>query len=248
MKQMKNGFTLVELLVVIGILGILMMVLVPNIAAAMQNAKTNACAIQGRQLFVDITQSNIARDQKGMVSIWPRTDATVSDDQDDISGTTYTDSAKYFEELFNIKNYGTAEWDPYVKSDLKVLSGFGVPPFSGKESSLSGDNILWCVAKGVEDDLADVIPVLVTRNACVEDLFKSGDFKGTENTEVKIGKDKGGESNQPFGKHAFVVVRKNGASDVIEAKYSKQYLIYMRQGFSISPTAQFEYLKTGATK
>ena len=62
------------------------------------------------------------------------------------------------------------------------------------------------------------------------------------------GKEDGGESNQPFGKQAFVIVRKNGASDVTERKYCKQKDVYNRQAFSIPQSAKFEYLMTGATK
>lgn len=247
MKKLSKGFTLVELLVVIAILGILIAVLTPNIAAALFNAKTNSCSIQGRQLFVDITQANVTRDQKGMVSIWPRTADSKSDDQDDISGNEYKDAKEYFEKLFDIEHYGSKDWDPYVKSDIRNISGFGVAPFNGG-SSLSGDNVLWCIAKGIEDTFADVIPVLVTRNVNTKDLFTSGDFKGDETQEVHIGKEDGGESNQPFGKQAFVIVRKNGASDVTLKKYCKQKDVYNRQAFSIPQDAKFEYLTTGASK
>ncbi len=247
MKKLSKGFTLVELLVVIAILGILIAVLTPNIAAALFNAKTKACSIQGRQLFVDITQANVTRDQKGMVSIWPRTSDSKSDDQDDISGNEYKDAKDYFEKLFDIEHYGSKDWDPYVKSDIRNLSGFGVTPYGG-QSTLSGDNVLWCIAKGIEDTFADVIPVLVTRNVNTKDLFTSGDFKGDETQEVHMGKEDGGESNQPFGKQAFVIVRKNGASDVTERKYCKQKDVYNRQAFSIPQSAKFEYLMTGATK
>ncbi len=243
MKKTNKGFTLVELLVVIGILGILMGVLFPTISSAMQNAKTSACSTQGRKLFTEITQADISREQKGMASIWPRTSDTKSDDTDDISGNVYSTSADYFKELFDLDQYGKDDWDPYVKCDLDVISGYGVVPFNG--TSLQGDNVLWCIAQGIETDLPEVLPVLVSRNCNTEDLLTSGPFSGTEKKQVKIGKENGAESNIPFGSKIYVVVRKGGAPDVIEMKYSKQYLIYKHQGFTIPESSQFKYLKTG---
>lgn len=243
MKNLSKGFTLVELLVVIGILGILMGVLFPTINTAMLNAKTNACSIQGRKLFTEIIQADITREQKGMASVWPRTSDTKSDDTEDIAGQTYGSATDYFRVLFDIDHYGTEECDPYVGCDMSVLSGSGVPPFAG--NSFKGDNVLWCIAQGVETDLPEVVPVLVSRNACTDDMFTSGDFKGNEKTVVKIGKENGAESNVPFGAKVYVVVRKGGGSEVIEKKYSKQYLLYKQQGFTIASSTQFQYLKTG---
>ena len=248
MKKLTKGFTLVELLVVIAILGILIAVLTPNIAAALFNAKTNACSIQGRQLFIDITQANVSREQKGMVSIWPRSKNQKSDDTEDISGNDYSSAKDYFEKLFDIQNYGSAnQWDPYVKSDIKNISGFGVPLFNGG-STLSADNVIWCIAKGVDDTLADIVPVLVTRNVKVADLHVKGQFNGDETDIVNIGKENGAEYDQPFGKQAFVIVRKNGASDVTLKKYSRKKDVYNRQAFDIPATLDFEYLTPSGSK
>lgn len=234
-----------ELLVVIGILGILMGALFPAISAAMLSANTSAMAMKGRNLFVGITQANTEREAAGLSSVWPKDSNAKSDDNEDIAGMDFSDSAKFFEELFDIKNYGTEQCKPYVSGvDIAVLSGSGVPAFGGTKT-LNGKNVAWSIVKGLQDEMEDVIPVLVTRNAQTSSLPKSGTFSGTENTEVGVGKANGGESDTPFSNKAFVLVRKGGASQVIKAKYSKLYLVYNKQGFTVPQGTTLEYLKTG---
>jgi len=241
MKEMKKGFTLVELLVVIGILGILMGALFPAISSAMLSANASAMSMRGRKLFEGITQVNIDREGKGLPSMWPHeTEADgKSDDSDDIAGQPYGTSTLYFNEVFDMDHYGSQDWDPYVKScDLSVLWGSGVPAFSGGQ--LTKNNVGWIVASGITSEMEDVVPVLVTRNVDTSQFPTSGqNDMSTKKDKVELGK----QYAAPFGNKACIVVHKGGAAETIKSRDAKLYLIYNKQAFNVPDGVTLKYLQ-----
>ena len=127
-KDSTKGFTLVELLVVIGILGILMASLFPAISSAMLNAKTTAMASNGRKIHQAITLANTSRETAGKgTTVWPKTQkdegAGDTSGEQDIGDMSFSSTTEWFKKLFDMDNYGSTDRHAEVEDlDLTVLS------------------------------------------------------------------------------------------------------------------------------
>lgn len=199
--------------------------LFPAISSAMSAAQTSAAAMNGRNLFIGIVQANVDRIAVGLDNVWPHTFGGASGNSNDIADKAFSSAKDYFEELFDMVNYGTDAWAPYVDVDTKYL---GKDVVKGK--TLNIDGIDWCIAANVTDAMPDIVPVLVSANFNPAYLLDKWDGRTDAKKPLPIGPDSGA-SKTLFGDKAVVIVCKGGAAKVIKKKDLNYETIYERQYF-----------------
>lgn len=209
LKKLAEGFTLVEMLVVIAIIAILASALFPAITNAMDQATSTALKNKGRGIWVAINSANMEREPLNLAKVWP-SEAVKNKKCAD------KDSAAYFTYLLSDDaTTGSIcdEAEDRVVSDLtpETLIGSGIVVGSG---SIKNENTAWVVTD-VGDNSAAEMPFLFTRNIKSTEIEAfNGDADDTTGaTKIEL------QDVKPFGTKRAVWVTRGGGTLDARAKF-----------------------------
>lgn len=201
LKKLTQGFTLVEMLVVIAIISILAAALFPAISTAMDMARATALKNKAKGVWNGILVANNEREPLGKSPLWP----------EDVASTYNGNSEQYCQYLLSDGDgTPTDEQDARLVEDL-TFDSFSAPGVvtAVSASEFNKDHMAWRVGKVGSRSPLD-LPFLVTRNL-------DGSSFGCTGPEDE-GKIQLNEQN-PFGQKRAVWISVGGSTKDARKRY-----------------------------